>query len=693
MDIENKELDLGRLFRQMLMQSKLILLLTAIFSSLIIYQYLATERIFQVKSLLMVKSTMNSADPTNLNFLLGGGGTSTELSSQSRMYLSRNNIGQAIENLNRNVDFYDSKSLDLIEITDFQVKEKRIIGQDFFFELKSGQIRLLDAGSNAISDWLASGATFDNGDLSFTANVLSFDNAKEKFSFRNTTALIPKYSGKITVAPLTNNRYIVSSSGLLEITMLTSSVSAGKLFLEQLNKVFIENDLNYQAKKANNAVVFIDENIDDVTEILRVKKDNLTNFQETNISVNFELETAKILESVSVIEANLDALELEKSMLLNQYTEDSPQILTLQERQNILKYQKQEIESRIKELPASQQAYFDLFREVEATEKLYTNLMDSRLTYSLLEASTIGSIDIVEHPYAGRLVTPRLIYTLLSLLLGFFFSIGVGLLRANYFTPITNPAELADENVENSILGVIPFITESDKEKFESSCESLILNLMKIIDSRKTESSNIVALTSALPSNGKTTISSNLAQALSDLNKKVLLIDCDFKRGNIHDLHKINKISEADFKSLDTSNLERFKVKENLYIIPRISKLRSSFNYINDPKNIEIMKRVFSEFDHVIIDTAPILAVADTGIILSLADIRLLVVRHNMTRINQIKQAISIANQIGIDFDGILYNAYSKPKGYYGYYGAYQNYEYQYYADKYLYEKYDYERD
>ena len=344
MDIENKELDLGRLFRQMLMQSKLILLLTAIFSSLIIYQYLATERIFQVKSLLMVKSTMNSADPTNLNFLLGGGGTSTELSSQSRMYLSRNNIGQAIENLNRNVDFYDSKSLDLIEITDFQVKEKRIIGQDFFFELKSGQIRLLDAGSNAISDWLASGATFDNGDLSFTANVLSFDNAKEKFSFRNTTALIPKYSGKITVAPLTNNRYIVSSSGLLEITMLTSSVSAGKLFLEQLNKVFIENDLNYQAKKANNAVVFIDENIDDVTEILRVKKDNLTNFQETNISVNFELETAKILESVSVIEANLDALELEKSMLLNQYTEDSPQILTLQERQNILKYQKQEID-------------------------------------------------------------------------------------------------------------------------------------------------------------------------------------------------------------------------------------------------------------------------------------------------------------------------------------------------------------
>ena len=48
-------------------------------------------------------------------------------------------------------------------------------------------------------------------------------------------------------------------------------------------------------------------------------------------------------------------------------------------------------------------------------------------------------------------------------------------------------------------------------------------------------------------------------------------------------------------------------------------------------------------------------------------------------------------NQIGIDFDGLIYNGYKKPSGYYGYYSFYGNYEYQYYADNYLYENYDYE--
>ena len=47
---------------------------------------------------------------------------------------------------------------------------------------------------------------------------------------------------------------------------------------------------------------------------------------------------------------------------------------------------------------------------------------------------------------------------------------------------------------------------------------------------------------------------------------------------------------------------------------------------------------------------------------------------------------------INKNIDGLIYNAYAKPKGYYGYYGIYGNYSYQYYAEKYLDESYDYEK-
>ena len=52
----------------------------------------------------------------------------------------------------------------------------------------------------------------------------------------------------------------------------------------------------------------------------------------------------------------------------------------------------------------------------------------------------------------------------------------------------------------------------------------------------------------------------------------------------------------------------------------------------------------------------------------------------------------SLSKQIGVDFDGVIYNSYEKPSSYYGYYGLYGNYDYQYYANKYLYESYDYDK-
>ena len=65
--------------------------------------------------------------------------------------------------------------------------------------------------------------------------------------------------------------------------------------------------------------------------------------------------------------------------------------------------------------------------------------------------------------------------------------------------------------------------------------------------------------------------------------------------------------------------------------------------------------------------------------------------RHGINRMNEIKQSIDNFRQINTNIDGIIYNAYEKPSTYYGYYGIYGNYSYQYYAEKYLDEAYEYQ--
>ena len=64
-----------------------------------------------------------------------------------------------------------------------------------------------------------------------------------------------------------------------------------------------------------------------------------------------------------------------------------------------------------------------------------------------------------------------------------------------------------------------------------------------------------------------------------------------------------------------------------------------------------------------------------------------------MSRINEIAQTMQIIDQIGRSFDGLIYNDYQKPKGYYGYYDLYGDYSYRYYAERYLYEDYYVEND
>ena len=64
-----------------------------------------------------------------------------------------------------------------------------------------------------------------------------------------------------------------------------------------------------------------------------------------------------------------------------------------------------------------------------------------------------------------------------------------------------------------------------------------------------------------------------------------------------------------------------------------------------------------------------------------------------MNYIAELKQSVRSLDQIGKTYDGIIYNAYKKPSGYYGYYKYYGDYNYQYYAEKYLYNNYEYNED
>ena len=427
-------------------------------------------------------------------------------------------------------------------------------------------------------------------------------------------------------------------------------------------------------------------------KITDINKSQLKDFLEKNKLIDLELETQAVIDNIKAIDNSLNEVDLELSNASEIYTSTNPIYINLISKKRVLENQKNLILNQIKEMPTEQQEYIDLYTEVETSKILLEELETRRLGFSILEASTIGDIRVVDEAYKETQVSPRLMTVAVITMLSFIFACLVSIYRGLNLLPITNPAELFDNNINEPIMGVIPFsddinYNEISDKKVLSAIESLIVNLSHLNNDKPKK---VILITSPTPANGKSTISSQLALSFSTVNKKVLLIDSDLKRGSLQKHFNLKSLKKDDFNSIDDTNIDDLKVNENLYIIPRIRGLSNSFQFILSNELIKKIEYFKSKFDYIIFDTAPILSVADTAIISNLSDINLMLIRHEVTKLNEIKQARENLSQIKKSIDGYIYNAYSRPTGYFGYYEYYGNYAYQYYSDKYLYEAYDY---
>ena len=137
------------------------------------------------------------------------------------------------------------------------------------------------------------------------------------------------------------------------------------------------------------------------------------------------------------------------------------------------------------------------------------------------------------------------------------------------------------------------------------------------------------------------------------MGHKTLLIDNDLIRGDQHKFFNKSKISRSSFYEIEDNVLNKFMIQENLYFIPKISSISDTFNFLYDDAYLEKLRKLKNTFDYIIVDTAPVLSVSDTSILMSFADYNFLIVRHDVSRINDIKQAWFLSEQTNNEFDGI----------------------------------------
>jgi capsular exopolysaccharide synthesis family protein len=336
--------------------------------------------------------------------------------------------------------------------------------------------------------------------------------------------------------------------------------------------------------------------------------------------------------------------------------------------------------------------YGVLKREVESNQQLYDALLKRIKETSLIEEVKSFNIYIVDRAEIPRTpVRPRrLLNILLSIIVGAFGGVGIAFFLEYIDNTFKKPEDV-EERLGLPLLGVVPYIrqTESPEGSFETithtSQKSTISETYRALRTSillsAPEPVKSIVVTSSVEDEGKTTTAVNLAIALAQMEKMVLLVDADLRKPKVHSVLNIdNAIGLSSFLARQVvQNMMKAGEIPNLSVITSGPLPPNPSELLGSRRMKEFLDIVNEKFDIVIFDTAPLITVTDTTLLSDLVDGTVLVIRSGRTTFDVAQRAVRLLRDINAKVLGVVLNSMDTAKEGYRYLYPYY---YQYGSEK-----------
>ncbi|MCR5572730.1 MAG: polysaccharide biosynthesis tyrosine autokinase [Candidatus Saccharibacteria bacterium] len=183
-----------------------------------------------------------------------------------------------------------------------------------------------------------------------------------------------------------------------------------------------------------------------------------------------------------------------------------------------------------------------------------------------------------------------------------------------------------------------------------------------------------VLLTSSVASEGKSFVSSNLAISFAQSGKKVLIIDCDLRKGRLHKIfHLPNTFGLSNLLADDITKCGKYIQRTgigDLYMITRGAYPPNPSELLGSKKNRALIEKLKTKFDVIVFDGAPCNGVTDSVIMSTIVDEVLIVTKDSSTSKSALESTKEMLQKVNAPIAGIVMNGVSKKEAsYYGYYG------------------------
>ena len=709
-DFFDQPLKIERFFNAIKLNTYRILFALFLGICLWAYYYYTVDRTYGVKAMIQVKESTSST--MSVEDLMVGGNDRVNLNEEINIFLSNSSIKKLINRLQINLlvneENYQFDKSGLIDIPHLKIYDSNFMtsasistSDSFLYQNLIETIFKITKNEGGYSI-LLDGEEYDNLNFNETHFFEKFAirishingiNVGEniKITHHPEDYYIDKIKGMIKINPVIVTNLSWNQGSLLNIFIQNSNVEFAKRLIDNACLLYIENSIAYNVAEAEKSLDYLNLQITRVEEDLRLSEIDLNNFQSNNSTINFDLEVQSIINQSNNLTSQIIQLESKKAELSSLYLPSNNIIKNVDFQINELNNQLIDLDKKIKQLPKKQQEFLQLTREVTLNKDIFEKLLEKRIEFSLIEASTIGNARVIDKAFVTGKMSPRLFNSfIIAIILSLALSITIIVIHTYFFDRISLPSEIQSYDNSLSILGMIPDFS-NHKPKIISdfnndSMQSIATNI-NIIASQSDKKNTCIEVISATESVGKSSVSMMIANNLSLLSKKVLLIDLDLYKGRLGKfVDQTTSISEGEFTS--TENFEKYKVNDFLYFTPRVKiDPNKTLPFLESPYFNDFISRAKNNFDYIVIDTPPILYKSDGISLAKYSDIILPIFRQNVSRLIHIKQLKDIMKLSNISFQYIIFNGIKKLSAYY--YSDYDYSSYKYYASDYSYEETD----
>ena len=446
-------------------------------------------------------------------------------------------------------------------------------------------------------------------------------------------------------------------------------------------------------------VFFLDQQIKGVKAELFQAEKALNDFKSENNSVDIALETEAALDSLIQIESDINTMSINEAEISRRFMPEHPNYISFKLQQDSLFAQRDNIIKKLEELPNMQREILSLTRDFETTQSIFISLDNRRQELDILKASTVGNVQLLDKAgvIPGTVTPNRKLIVVFGILLGGMCGVAIVLLRFYLKSGIIDPKAFIDLGL--TVRAAIPYSENevslrpieipinkkhrkrSTKRKLncsilahdypdDSSIEALrsLRTSLRFLMSKTTD--NLIMISSANPSEGKSFIAVNLAAVIAKSGKRVLVVDADMRKSYLHRMFGVsskNGLSNILSGTLDSKHSVRETDVDNLYFMPRGDTPTNPSELLMSSNFEKLAKSLSNTFDLVIFDTPPILAVTDASIIGSYCNLNMMVSRFDLSSTREVSVAKNRFNLNGIDISGVIFNAIEKKANSYYY--------------------------